>query len=44
MNEENEEFKDIDFVIEGQEEFIAPPDEIVIKEGDENDIQNNTNE
>ena len=39
MKEEN-----IDLVIEGQEEFVAPPDEIIIKEGDENDIQNNTNE
>jgi hypothetical protein len=36
--------ENIDFVIDGQEEFIAPSDEIVIKEGDENDIQNNTNE
>ena len=39
MKEEN-----IDLVIEGQEEFIAPPDEIVIKEGENDDIQNNTNE
>ena len=39
----NEEFEIIDFA-EGQEDLVAPPDEIVIKEGDENGIQNNTNE